>query len=93
MPAVTQPPKVERFETNQSNVAAYLLFCGHHVIDSVWENETCTFFFEHTEELSKDFAVYCRGDAAVEPIAYGGAYKEIMNLVKKRRAEFKQRQG
>lgn len=85
--------KTERFETSQSNVAAFLVFCGHEIVESIWENETCTFFFEHTEELSEDFGAYCRGEASVEPVSFSTCYGQIMRLVKERRAEYKRTHG
>jgi hypothetical protein len=87
------PPRLVaelRFETTQSSVAAYLVFCGHEVVESLWENETCTFFFDHTEDLTAAFALYNQGQASVEPIGYSTAYGQIMKLVKERRWEAKE---
>lgn len=79
-----------RFETNQTAVAAYLVFCGHEVVDSLWEGESCTFFFDHTEDLSEAFAQYVSGQASVEPVQYSTCYGQVMKIVKERRRLSKQ---
>lgn len=83
--ADTPVVETELFETNQTNVAAFLVFCGHPICETAWEANSCTFFFRHTAELTNDFAEYVRGEACVEPLSYGNAYNQVKGLVKEQR--------
>lgn len=77
----------ERFETNQSNVAAFLVFCGHDIVEALWENESCTFLFDQNEDLARDFAEYVQGKARVEPVGFSTSYGQVMKIVKEKRRD------
>lgn len=77
----------QRFETNQTVLAAYLVFCGHTIDETVWENDMCTFFFERGPSLAGDYAAFLEGKARVEPVSFSGAYGQVMQRVKQERPQ------
>lgn len=83
----------EDFETNQTVVAAFLVHCGHEITDTVWEDGMCTFFFDHTDDLTRDFAAFVQGKARVEPASFNNTFGQVMKRLKDSRAEEKRRLG
>lgn len=75
----------EDFETSQTVCAAFLVYSGHEVKSTVWENGTCTFFFDQSEELAEDFGTFIRNKALVEPVAFSNAFGQCSTLVRKSR--------
>jgi hypothetical protein len=67
----------ERFETSHTACAAYLLYCGLDIVDLVWEDFTCTFFFDNTASLQEHFAAFVRGQARVEPQQYSNTFGQV----------------
>ncbi len=84
MPTTSEdsPVTTEDFETSQTVCAAYLVYQGHEVVRAVWENRTCTFFFEQTEELAQDFGDFIRNKALVEPVAFSNAFGQCSAMVR-----------
>lgn len=81
------------FETNQTVVAAFLVHCGHEIVTTIWDDGMCTFTFEHTEDLSRDFGTFVRGKASVEPASFNNTFGQVMRRLKESRAEEKRRLG
>lgn len=75
----------QEFSTNQTVCAAYLVYCGHDIIDTEWRDGMCTFFFGRCDELNDDFGEFVQGAASVEPVSFSNAYGQVMQRVKNER--------
>lgn len=73
--------EVEDFETSHTVVAAYLTYCGHELVGTVWENQQCVFQFNPSDQLSKDMALFNSNQARVEPSAYSNAYGQMRKVM------------
>jgi hypothetical protein len=82
-----------RFETNQSVLAAYLVYRGHEITETEWENGMCTFFFDSTDAVALDFGDFITSAARVEPVQFNNAFKQVLQRVKECRAREKKRLG
>lgn len=68
-----------RYETNQTVVAAYFVYMGLELDDVVWENGVCVFFFENTKELQQELRKFVSSEARVEPQAFNNTFVQVRN--------------
>lgn len=84
--------ETDEFETNQTVLAAYLVYEGHELARTLWENNMCTFFFENTEQLQASFGIFLQGKARVEPVGFNNAFGQVLGRVKEERRQRQSRQ-
>jgi len=63
MPEVT-------WRTSDMDTAAYLIYSNHECLDMEWEEESCFFVFEHSDELVECVADFIGDIAQVSPRRY-----------------------
>lgn len=71
----------DRFETDQTPIASFLIYSGLEVDDMAWEGGVCTFFFIQTEQLSDLLLKFVSGKALVEPNQYSRVLGQVRRKV------------
>lgn len=77
----------DRFETNQTTVAAFFVYSGLRLVGLQWEYGVCTFFFANTKPLQNLFSQYIQGEARVEPQGFNNATVQVKKRMFKARDE------
>ena len=78
-----------RYETNQTVVAAYLVYMGLDLVDQVWENGVCTFFFEQSKDLERSLLAFVSGKARVEPQSFNNSFVQVRSRMFKAKEQSK----
>lgn len=65
------------WSTDRTNLAAYVVMMGHEPAAVRWRNGTCHWYFEKTAELLIEASTFIRGEARVEPIAFGAVIRSL----------------
>lgn len=79
-----------RFETSMTVLAVWLVYEGLEVEELLWENGTCTFFFENTKQLQEKLIKFASGKARVEPQSFSNCFGQITRRMRQERDRLEQ---
>lgn len=65
------------FETTTTNLAAYLVYCEHTVVEFKFREGRCTFVFRRNKALDEDVVRFTGGNALVEPREFSKVYGTV----------------
>lgn len=68
---------LQKWRTNQTIVAAFMLYSEENFLGVEWDSDECSFVFEKSPSLLKLLAHFVSGESVVEPVKFNAAFGRL----------------
>lgn len=71
----------ELWETNQTIIAAFMIYNGFEVADCLWDGRHCSFLFQKDSRIQELLMEFVSGEARVEPSSFNTSFAKAKRIM------------